>query len=204
MEGKLQALTERIYAEGVERARQTADGILAETQQQAQRILADAESHARRVREQADAEAAQLRANTLAELQLAARQSMADLRQRITDLILTQLLEVPMKATVADTAFLQSIIETAMRNWQPDAAGSPNLQLLLPEREREALDAFMAARADALLYQGLHIDFDPRLRDGFRIGPADGRYKVSFSAADFEQFFRMYLRPQVDHLLFEN
>lgn len=204
MEGKLQELTNRIYMEGVERARQTAEGILTEARQEAQRITAEAKAAARRTREQADEAAEKLRTNTLAEVQLAARQATADLRQRIADLVLTELLQAPLEATVSDQAFLQSIIETAMRNWQPAAATPPDLRLLLPERERAALDTFVEQRTQALLQRGIHIDYDARLNDGFRIGPADGSYKVSFSAADFEQFFRMYLRPQVDCLLFES
>ena len=50
---------------------------------------------------------------------------------------------------------------------------------------------------------GLEIDFSEKIKGGFKIGPKDGGYLVSFSDADFDQFFKQYMRPRLISLLFE-
>lgn len=203
MEGKLRELTDRIYTEGVERARSEAEQILAEARKQAERLTAEAAREAGRIREQAREEAEQLRENTTSELQLSARQAVADLKQKITGLIAVKLLSEPLHEALSDAGFLKSIIQTAMNNWKPDSQTGPELQLLLPEKERGKLDSYIAGKSNELLAKGLHIRFDEHLADGFRIGPADGSFVVSFSGEDFERFFRVYLRAQIDKMLFE-
>lgn len=203
MEGKLRELTDRIYTEGVARARTEAEQILDEARREAERLTAEATRDVARVREEARQEAAQLRENTASELRLSARQAVADLKQRVSGLIAARLLSEPLQDALGDAEFLQNIIQTAMSNWKPDSQTGPDLQLLLPEKERGQLDAYIAGKSNELLAKGLHIRFDERLADGFRIGPADGSFVVSFSGEDFERFFRMYIRPQVDGMLFE-
>lgn len=203
MEGKLRELTDRIYAEGVERARKEAEEILTEARKQAERLVADATRDAERIREHARNEAEQLRENTTSELQLSARQAIADLKQRISSLVAAKLISEPLKDALGDADFLKSIIQTAMSNWKPDSQTGPELQLLLPEKERGRLDEYIKKKSNELLSKGLHIRFDERFDDGFRIGPADGSFVVSFSGEDFERFFRMYLRTQIDKMLFE-
>jgi V/A-type H+/Na+-transporting ATPase subunit E len=202
MEGKLRELTDRIYTEGVTRARTEAEQILAEARREAERLTAEATREVARIREEAREEAELLRENTASELRLSARQAVADLKQRIAGLIAAELLSVPLQDALGDAEFLQRIIQTAMSNWKPDSQTGPDLQLLLPEKERGQLDAYIAGKSNELLAKGLHIRFDERLNDGFRIGPADGSFVVSFTKEDFERFFRMYLRPQVDGMLF--
>lgn len=202
MEGKLRELTDRIYTDGVERARAEAEQILAEARAAAERISTEAARAAQRAREQAEEEAARLRDNTQSELARSARQAVSDLQQKVTGLITDRVLTEPLREALSDAGFLQQIIQTAMSNWKPDSQTGPDLQLLLPEKDRQRLDAFVSGRTNELLAKGLQIRYDERLQDGFRIGPADGSFVISFSADDFERFFRMYLRPQVDRQLF--
>lgn len=202
MEGKLRELTDRIYTDGVERARAEAEQILAEARAAAERISTEAARVAQRAREQAEEEAARLRDNTQSELARSARQAVSDLQQKVTGLITDRVLTEPLREALSDAGFLQQIIQTAMSNWKPDSQTGPDLQLLLPEKDRQRLDAFVAGRTNELLTKGMQIRYDERLQDGFRIGPADGSFVISFSADDFERFFRMYLRPQVDRQLF--
>lgn len=202
MEGKLRELTDRIYTDGVERARAEAEQILANAHAEAERISTEAARAAQRTREQAEEEAARLRDNTQSELARSARQAVSDLQQKISGLVIDRILTEPVREALSDAGFLQQIIQTAMSNWKPDSQTGPDLQLLLPQTDRQRLDAFVAGRANELLAKGLHLRYDERLQDGFRIGPADGSFVVSFSAEDFERFFRMYLRPQVDRQLF--
>jgi V/A-type H+/Na+-transporting ATPase subunit E len=203
MEAKLQELTSKIYEEGVARARREAESILTEAREQAEHLLTEARREAEHTRAKAKEDAEDLRRNLNSELQLSARQALSGLKQETTNLIMTRLLHEPLRETFHDPAFLQRIIESAIKNW--DASnGQADLALLLPEKERKTLEEHFANSLSALLKEGdLTVNFDQRLQQGFRIGPADGRYLLSFTPADFERFFRLYLRPLAMKLLFE-
>ena len=203
MEGKLRELTDRIYQEGVARARQEAELILQEARAEAERLRQEAVREVEHLREQNRQEMEQLSMNTNSELKLSARQALSDLKQKISGLIATRLVSLPVQTAMDDTQFLQQIIRDAVANWKPQSQTSPDIQLLLPEKSRAALDSFLSSGTKEMMQNGIHIQFDNRLKDGFRIGPTDGSFLVSFTADDFERFFRAYLRPQIDKLLFE-
>ncbi len=203
MEGKLRELTDRIYQEGVERARKEAEQILTQAHTQAEQLRRQAELDAQRLRDSAAIEVAQLKENTLAELRLAAAQAKAELKQQISRLISARLLNEPLQQAVQDKKFLQDVIQIAVQHWRPDRDANPGLQLLLPEEARTQLEAYLSGQVRALLGKGLQVGYSTQLKDGFRIGPADGSYLVSFSSEDFERFFSLHLRAQVDKLLFD-
>ena len=48
------------------------------------------------------------------------------------------------------------------------------------------------------------IEFDSETKDGFKIAPKNGNYTISFSAGDFENFFKSYFREKTKELLFES
>jgi V/A-type H+-transporting ATPase subunit E len=202
MEGKLREITERIYAEGVAKAREEADQLLSKAEKEAALMLSEARREAREILDKAREQADQLSENTQSELRLSARQLMSEVQQAIAGMLTTKLIEQPLEATLHEPGFLQQMITIALNNWRPEGHTGPDLQLLLPESDRARLSAFIAERSAALLQQGVQVHFDERIRSGFRIGPADGSYVVSFSGDDFQQLFRAYLRPQLDKLLF--
>lgn len=201
MEAKLQELTDKIYQEGVERARKEAEEILAEARRNAEHQLAEAKREAERLKAKAGEEAEELRRNVTSELKLSANQAISGLKQEITSLITTRLLQEPLKEAFKDKAFLQRIIESAIQSWNATDSQA-GLAILLPEKEREGLKQYFEARTRELLKEGLDISLDGRLSQGFRIGPGDGSYVVSFTPEDFERFFRSYLRPHAAKLLY--
>lgn len=202
MEAKLQELTNKIYEEGVARARKEAEAILAEAQQKAEHLLAEARREAENSRAKAKEDAEELRQNLNSELQLSARQALSGLKQETAQLIQAQLLNEPLREAFNDKAFLQRIIESAIKNWNTSDSQA-GLALLLPQKEQEDFQKRFEGSVKALLKEGVDIKFDGRLKQGFRIGPADGRYLVSFTPEDFERFFGLYLRPLAMKLLYE-
>lgn len=202
MEAKLQELTNKIYAEGIEKANREAAALLEHARKEAETQLQLARREAEQILEQTRKEAGEFRRNVTAELQLASRQAERALRQRITELITTRLVGEPLAKSFDDAAFLQRIIETALQNWSPQGGARPALTLLLPPAEADRLGAYFAERTGEALNGGLQVTFDGQVDGGFRIGPADGRYVISFSEKDFERFFREYLRPRTSALLY--
>jgi len=201
MEGKLQELTNKIYQEGLEKARKESVEILAAAQQEAAQVIAEANKEAQRTRNRATEEAEALRKNAISELQLAGKQAQSALRQEITNLISAKLFSSPIDHAFDDAAFFQSVIEAAVRNWDPAQMGA-SLHIILPQEKRKELEQALPARLAHYLDKGLELRYDENLQKGFRIGPSDGRFIVSFTPDDFDRFFRQFLRPQITQLLF--
>ena len=48
----------------------------------------------------------------------------------------------------------------------------------------------------------MELEYTDGVKNGFRIGPKDGGYYLSFTDADFNALLDEYLRPQVAGLLY--
>ena len=62
---------------------------------------------------------------------------------------------------------------------------------------------FFNNKAEELMDSGLELNFDPNIKSGFRIGPKDGSYYISFTDKDFENYFKKYLKEKTRNLVFE-
>lgn len=202
MEPKLQALLDKIYQEGVAKGQEVASAVVQDAERKAEKILQEAEKEAVAIRSQAGKDAEELKRNVTSELQLAASQSISALKQQISHLVTFKAVAEPVRDVFSDQEFIRNTIETLIRNWQDGQKGPGDLTLLLPPDEEEALHRYFSAKAKELLDGQLHIEMDGRLTNGFRIGPSDGSYVISFTDKDFEAFFMDYLRPRTKELLY--
>ena len=87
MENKLDILTQKLYTEGVDKARAEAGEILAQARKEAESMLAEAENKAKEIEEKARAEAENLKKKAESEMSLSARQALTALKQDIIGLI---------------------------------------------------------------------------------------------------------------------
>jgi V/A-type H+-transporting ATPase subunit E len=78
-----------------------------------------------------------------------------------------------------------------------------DLLLILPEKDRQELETYYKNQLASELNKGLELSFSDGVRSGFKIGPADGSYIISFSDTDFTNFFKDYLRPKTKEILFD-
>lgn len=199
MEQKLQSLLEKIQQEGVDKGQEVANSLINDAEQRAEDIVNAAERRAEEIRKQAEQEAEELKRNVTSELKLSAEQTVEALQQRITDLITAKAIDPPTQEAFGDKAFLKGIIESLIGQWQKNEQGAA--LHLSPEREKELFDYF-SARAQEKLKEGLVVRPAPGLSEGFRIGPANGSYVVSFTEDDFQAFFADFLRPRTKKLLY--
>ena len=204
MENKLQALTQKIYQEGVEKARTEAAAILADAQKKADEMVSSARRDAEKTPQQALGPAEDLRKNVASEIPLSGRQAINSIKQEIAEIVTLRAMAVPLSEAIGDKDFLKKIIETVVKNWNPNGDTKTSLSLILPEKAQQNLDHYLEAEIQKQLNQSIEIKFDRIIDSGFRIGPADGSYVVSFSEKDFDNLFREYLRPKTIELLFGN
>ncbi len=202
MEQKLQELLDKVYSEGVAKGQEVASTMVRDAERKADHILEEAQKQADEIRRQAREEAEELRRNVASELRLSAQQSIDALQQQISHLIITKAVTEPTNQAFSDTEFIKKIIETLIRNWHTRADSGEGLALLLPAKEKEELGRYFSAKAKEAMDRTLEVKFSDKLDKGFRIGPADGRYVISFTDKDFETFFADYLRPKTKAILY--
>jgi V/A-type H+-transporting ATPase subunit E len=202
MENKLQELTQKLYNEGVEKANEEADKILAEAKSEADKLKQDAEKDAQKIIADAEQKSAEIKKNVDAELNLAAKQTIRTVKQQITDMIVSKVINEPVKKAFDDVKFVKEIIETVVKNWDPQKNETIDLSVLLPADLEKEFAKFFNAKSGKELNANLELSFSDTIKGGFKVGPADGSYKISFSEEDFENFFKSYLRPKTIELLY--
>ena len=193
---KIQELTSKLYAEGVEKGKEEAERIVAQAQAQEQEILDAARAKAEELLSAAKKESAELKKNTEAELKLYAVQSTEALKTEIVNLVTDKLSSTQVKAAVEDKLFMQQLIVELAQNW------SKNETLTVGVEKPEELKSYIASHAKELLDKGLKIESVNGIGTGFILAPEDGSYKVKFGKEEFVNYFREFLRPQIQHLLF--
>jgi len=201
MNDKLQKLTDRIYKDGVERARAEAETLLHEAAGKRDEMIREAEFEAETIVEEGRKEVEALRLKTESELALAARQTENALKQRIVTLLADGILHEEVDKSLKDEALLNKLILKAMDTWA--ASGEvPNLSLVLSGAlERDFLPGLQAALRGRI-NQGLSISFSDKVGSGFKFESKSGAYKLSFANKDFEEFFRSFMKEKTRAALF--
>lgn len=87
MENKLDVLTKKLYEEGVGKANQEAETIIAGAKTEAAKLIAEAEARVKEINANANADIENLKKKAEAEMALSARQAITALKQSITNLI---------------------------------------------------------------------------------------------------------------------
>jgi V/A-type H+-transporting ATPase subunit E len=202
MQQSVQALTEKIYHEGITKAEEDGAKIISEAKEKSREIVAKAEARASEILASADKKAAELRMRIDAELRLSARQALGELKQRITDLLIGEITTQPINKAFEDTEFIKRLIEKLVDFWLANFTHEEHLRILLPEDDYNEYRDFLKSRSQELLSQGIVIEFKGKMKRGFLIENDNRKFKVSFTAEDFENYFRTYARPRTYKLLF--
>ena len=203
MQQKLQELTEKLYNEGVSKANEEAEQIINDAKEKADKMVKEAEEKASQIQKEAESKAKEYQGRIESEVQQASHQSIRALKQEITKLITTKFVESSVDEAFNDKDFVKNIIEIAIKNWDSQSNDPISLSILLPEKEEKALGEYFKEKANELLKGELSVEFDSSMKGGFKIGPKDGSYVISFADEDFQNLFKSYLRPKTAELLFD-
>ncbi len=201
MQTKLQELTEKIYSEGVEKAKLEADAIIKAAQEKAKAIEQEALSKADSIVAEAESKAESLKLHIESELKMSVGQAVAALKQTIANTVCMKAIQPSVKELFGDKEFLKGLIGNLIKGFAEK--GTMDLLLILPEKDRQELETYYKNQLASELNKGLELSFSDGVRSGFKIGPADGSYIISFSDTDFTNFFKDYLRPKTKEILFD-
>ena len=203
MTDRIEEITQKIYNEGITKAKDDAEQLIAEAQEKADAIIRSAKKTQEEIIRDAQKQAEENKKRTEAELQLAARQFISHLKQQISTLICTTQINSPVNETFNDNDFIKKIIVTLIEKWDPKAGNNMDMHLLLPPDDQKELTAYLQKKASEAMNKGIEISVDSKLKSGFRIGPKDGSYLISFTTKDFENYFKLYFKDGTKKLLFD-
>ncbi len=202
MENKLQELTQKLYNEGLSKGKQESEQLIANAKNEAEQIIADAKKKAAEIVKNAEQSAEDMKRNTITEVGLASREIVGTLKQQIEDLIILKGVSPAISQANTDPEFIKEILLTIAKNWNGESSGKIELTALLPADKQEQFTKVIEGAVVNNLQEGLEIKFDNKVKSGFKIGPKDGGYYISFSDDDFNALFKDYLRPLIADMLF--
>lgn len=201
MQTKLQELTEKIYNEGVEKARQEADAILNEAREKAAAIESQAQKTADSIVKEAEEKAATLKQHVDSELKMSISQAISALKQELANQVTMKAVQPGVKEVFSNVDFLKSVVQKVVSAWAEK--DTMDMKVVMAEKDRKELETFFKNQLADELNKGLELSFSDGVKSGFKVGPSNGGYLISFTDQDFISFFKTYLRPRTSELLFE-
>lgn len=192
----LSELTDKLYAEGVEKGNAQAQQIVEKAQAKAADIVAEAEKKAAATIAAAQTQAQDLDKKTRAELKLYAEQSVNAVKTEIINLLADKIATDSVKAATADPKFMQGLIAKLAEQMAKDG------EVVIEAKDAESLRRYFAANVKSILDNGATITEVKGIKTAFTIQPAKGGYKLAFGDAEFIAYFKEMLRPQLVEMLF--
>ena len=200
MQNKLQELTDRLYNEGLSKGKQEGEELLAKAKVQADEMIAKAQAEAAQIIAAAQKQADEIRTKTVSDIKMASSQSLAATKKDIETLVVGKMTDEAVKKALSSADFVKEIIKTVAEKFTTE--GPVDLALVLPESLRKELEPFAAKELSKILGSGVEASFSMKVSGGFKIGPKDGGWFVSFTEETFNQLISEYLRPATKKLLF--
>lgn len=200
MDSKIQQLTEVIYNEGVQKAREEAEAILKEAREKAARIEEEAQKAAATIMADTRKKSQEFSRHVESEVKMTLNQAISAMKQQIASLVTMKAIQPPVKELFSDHEYLKTLISTIVMGWLEKE--SFDLNVILPDTGKEQMEKYFKQSLAAELNKGVEFSISQDFRTGFKIGPADGSYLISFTDDDFMNFLKAYLRPKTNQLLF--
>lgn len=196
MDSQIQALTEKVYQEGVLKGEQEAAKILADANAQAEQVERDARARAEQIIAEAQCSASELKSNTERELKLNASKLIEATQASIVDVLAGRIAGDSVQALTANPELLQRVVLEIAKGFDLKHG------VEITSSQAEELKAYFAQNAKALLEEGLTIKQVAGKATQYTIRPQNGSFKVEIGEQEFVELFKSILRPQLAQELF--
>ena len=196
MDSQIQALTEKVYQEGVLKGEQEAAKILADANAQAEQVERDARTRAEQIIAEAQRSASELKSNTERELNLNASKLIEATKASIVDVLAGRIAGDSVQALTANPELLQRVVLEIAKGFDLKHG------VEITSSQAEELKAYFAQNAKALLEEGLTIKQVAGKATQYTIRPQNGSFKVEIGEQEFVELFKSILRPQLAQELF--
>ena len=202
MQNKLQELTDKLYNEGLSKGKKEAETLKATAAKESERIIAEARKEAEKIVEKARKEAEELKTRVENDIRMASSQTISAVRQRIENIIITKSVSADVKNSLEDPELIRSLVTTVAKAFNAADSAPAGLEAVLPASMQKNLQDYFGKNAAEAMDKGIDVTFSRQIQGGFKIGPKNGGYMISFAEGDFENILTEYLRPTARKLLF--
>ena len=200
MQNKLQELTDKLYNEGLSKGKQEGEELLAKAKMQAEEMVSKAQAEAAQIVAAAQKQADEIKSKVASDIRMASSQSLAATKKDIETLVVGKMTDEPVRKALASANFVKELIKAVAGKFTTD--GPMDLALILPESLQKDLEPFVNGELAKTLDAGIEASFSKKISGGFKIGPKDGGYFVSFTDETFNELIAEYLRPATKKILF--
>lgn len=191
----LKSLIEKVHDEGIEKANEEARQIIVEAKRQSSELLKETELRIAKMEEKSAKEVKHIHENLNSELKAAAQQTVGTIKNELADVISNKIASKGISEAISEKKFLQKIIFSVLQKWQP-ADSNLQFEVLLNQDDESQLRNFFEPRVKKELIAEVEIVIENKIKSGFKVAVKNEDYYVSFSAEDFENFFKSYLRKK--------
>jgi V/A-type H+-transporting ATPase subunit E len=200
MQNKLQELTDKLYNEGLSKGKQEGEELLAKAKVQAEEIVAKAQTEAAQIVAAAQKQAEEIKTKVASDIKMASSQSLSATKKDIETLVVGKMTDEPVKKALTSADFVKELIKAVAEKFTTE--GPMDLALILPESLQKELEPFVNNELAKILGAGVEASFSKKVSGGFKIGPKNGGYFVSFTDETFNELIAEYLRPATKKILF--
>ncbi len=210
----VQELINRLREEGLAEGRQEGEKIVSKSHQKAKEIVDDAYSEADDIRRQAREEAEHYRKSAQEAVQLAARDTVLNLKSTLSHQFAQRIGELA-EETLQDPDFLKKVILEIAGRALPEKKRDQQMEIILPEdvvglnelrRHPEkvkegSLGQFMLARAEDLLRDGVTLHTSKKQRAGLTIKLVEEDVRINLTDEAVTELLLEHLLPRFRALI---
>ena len=197
---KLQELTQKLYNEGLSKGKEEGEALLAKAREESAGIVKKAHEEAEAILEKARKDAEDYKIKMEGDVKMAATQALQATRESLEKLIVAEAVDKPVKDALSSEEFVKGILTAVAQRFT--AEESQDLALVLPENLRKELEPYVKSELAKTIGKGVEATFSKKFNGGFKIGPKDGSYFISFTEESFRELVGEYLRPATKKILF--
>jgi len=199
MADELQALLDRIHDEGVKKADDERDRILADAREEAARIVEDAKTQASQTTTQAQQEAAMLLEKGKESLRQAGRDTLLSLREQLQERMSAVAAACAGEGLTADA--MGEIIVALAKSFLDSGGDAARVEVLLSDKQKGDLqNALLAKLGDSLRAQP-ELKPMPNIDGGFVLRVAGSDIVYDFSDEALAETLCAFLNPKLAELI---
>lgn len=191
----VQGLLEKIHNDGIAKAKQEQEAIVAAAKKEAAQIIAEANAQAEELKKkaQAEADAGQEKAN--AAIRQAARDAVIALKSDLLSKLNSVAHSCIGEAMTPEV--MEQIILTMAKSYASNAAAADSAEVLLPKKEQEQAEAYLKSRLLAALKSEPVIRLTHDFNSGLQISFRDNDVYFDFSDDALTEILCRFVGPKL-------
>jgi len=202
-QGSLRDVVNDLREHGVAAGREAGRLELVEARSQAAALVEAARLEASQIVAAAEAEAKRREARLEVELRLAAAAGVSAFRQSLEGALLVPPVERAVGSLFDDPQWLTELLVEATRALAAGRATGVDLEVLVAEHHRVALEGALLREVQETLGDGVPVRFDGGVADGFHVVLVDRAYRYEFTREVLVELLSQWLAPGLRRHLFE-